>query len=28
VQFENMHITTSVLLSGDVSLVEEEESLT
>jgi len=27
-QFENMHITTSVLLSGDVSLVEEEESLT
>jgi hypothetical protein len=24
-QFENMHITTSVLLSGDVSLIEEEE---
>jgi len=25
-QFENMHITTSVLLSGDVSLIEEEDS--
>jgi chromosome segregation ATPase len=24
-QFENMHITTSVLLSGDVSLIEEED---
>lgn len=24
-QFENMHITTSVLLSGDVSLIEEQE---
>lgn len=25
-QFENMHITTSVLLSGEVSLIEEEDS--
>jgi len=25
-QFENMHITTSILLSGDISLIEEEDS--
>jgi len=25
-QFENMHITTSVLLSGEVSLIEEQDS--